>query len=106
IELQPTLEMTSLDLSIQMVSEGIGVTILPALYLDFLENPQISIVRLLNPTLERKIGYIYRKDKFMCMATKAFIDLVTETSEGIQKAQLKRDTDQESCYKTTKIPAN
>jgi len=84
-KLLPTLEMTTLDSLTQMVSEGIGVTILPAPYLDFLENPRIVKVRLINPTMERRIGFIYRKDKFMCMATRAFIDQVTETSEQLTK---------------------
>ncbi|MFD1362140.1 LysR family transcriptional regulator [Lentibacillus salinarum] len=78
--LRPTLEMTTLESLTQMVSEGIGVTILPAPYLDTLRSPKIANVKLINPTMERKIGFVYRKDKFMCTATRAFIDQVTETS--------------------------
>jgi len=86
IKLNPTLEMTTLDSLTQMVSEGIGVTVLPEPYLNYLTHPQIVNVRLVNPTMERKIGFIYRKDKFMCMATRAFIDQVMETGGEVQKS--------------------
>lgn len=79
----PTLEMTTLESLTQMVSAGIGVTILPAPYLDFLNNPRIVNVRLVNPVMERKIGFIYRKDKFMCMATRAFMDQMIEASKPL-----------------------
>lgn len=83
LTLEPTLEMTTLESLTQMVSEGIGITILPAPYLDFLKSPQIVNVRLINPTMERKIGFIYRKDKFMCTTTRTFIDQVVDVSESI-----------------------
>ncbi|WP_085992237.1 LysR family transcriptional regulator [Oceanobacillus senegalensis] len=83
ITLEPSLEMTTLESLIHMVSEGIGVTILPAPYLDNLKNNQIVNVKLMNPTPKRKIGFVFRKDKFMCTATRAFIDQVTETSKSI-----------------------
>src|SRR5699024_282619 len=78
IILRPTLEMSTLESLTQMVSEGIGVTILPTPYLDFLNNQRIAKVRLINPVMERKIGFVYRKDKFMCATTRAFINQVTE----------------------------
>lgn len=85
IILRPTLEMSTLESLTQMVSEGIGVTILPTPYLDFLNNQRIAKVRLINPVMERKIGFVYRKDKFMCATTRAFINQVTETSESINE---------------------
>lgn len=83
ITLKPTLEMSTLESLIQMVSEGIGVTILPKLYLDFLKNNQIVKVKLVHPTPKRQIGLIYRKNKFMCVATKTFIFQVTKASKLI-----------------------
>ena len=82
IALKPTLEMTTMESLTQMVSEGIGMTILPAPYLDYKNNNYIGNVKLINPTPKREIGLIYRKNKFMCTATKAFIDLVTETGKS------------------------
>jgi len=85
ITLNPVLEMSTLESLTQMVSQGIGGTILPAPYLDYLNNDQIRKVPLVNPTPKRDIGFIYRKNKFMCRTTKSFISKVTETSKSIKK---------------------
>ncbi|GAB3799510.1 LysR substrate-binding domain-containing protein [Virgibacillus kimchii] len=71
--LKPILEMTTLESLIQMVSEGVGVTILPEPYLDSLNNPRITKVKLINPTPQREIGFIYRKNKFICATTQTFM---------------------------------
>lgn len=78
LKLEPTLELTTLDSLIQMVIKGAGVTILPEPYLDYLNNEHIVKVKLIDPTPERKIGFIYRKNKFMCTTTRTFIDQVTK----------------------------
>src|SRR5699024_7757350 len=99
LTLKPTLEMTTMESLIQMVSEGVGVTILPSPYLDSLKNNQIVKVNLANPTPQREIGFIYRKEKFMCQATKTFISqvtdaikFVTEVSQVLPLSELKLDT--------------
>lgn len=84
ITLKPTLEMTTLDSVIQMVNEGIGVTILPKPYLDFMKNENVTTVKLINPTPKREVGFIYRKDKFMCHITKKFIHQIEEMSQVFQ----------------------
>ncbi|PAV31662.1 LysR family transcriptional regulator [Virgibacillus profundi] len=83
ITLKSTLEMTTMESLIQMVSEGIGVTILPEPYIDYLKSSQIAKVKLINPTPQRDIGFIYRKDKFMCATTKSFIDQLGEKSVSL-----------------------
>ncbi|HLR70200.1 MAG TPA: LysR substrate-binding domain-containing protein [Pseudogracilibacillus sp.] len=83
IMLEPTLEMTTLDSLIQMVVEEIGVTILPEPYLDSLDNNKIVKVKLVHPTPKRQIGFVYRKNKFMCTATSTFIEQITEMSKSI-----------------------
>src|SRR5690625_881782 len=80
ITIQPTLEMSTMDSLIQMVIEGVGATILPVPYLDALQTNQLVKVKLRHPSPKRDIGFIYRKDKFMCTATKSFIAQITETS--------------------------
>ena|SRR5699024_10027037 len=82
IRLEPTLEMTTLESLTQMIAEEIGVTILPAPYLDFINNNRIAKVKLIHPTPKRQIGLIYRKNKFMCTATSTFISKLTEISKS------------------------
>lgn len=83
IMLCPTLEMSTMDALIQMVANEIGVTILPKPYLDAIQTNSCEIVKLTHPTPKREIGFIFRKDKFMCTATKSFIDKVTQTSNQL-----------------------
>lgn len=78
IHLKPALEMTTLESIIQMVSEKVGITILPKPYMQYLNHEKVTQVKLINPTPKREIGIIYRKDKFMCTATKTFIDQLTK----------------------------
>ena len=80
ITIRPTLEMSTIDSLIQMVLEGVGATILPVPYLDSLQMNQLVKVKLRHPSPKREIGFIFRKDKFMCTATKSFISQITETS--------------------------
>lgn len=78
---EPTLEMTTLETLTEMVAEGIGVSILPSPYLDTIKKNSIAKVKLIHPTPKRTIGFVYRKDRFMCTATRAFIEQVKQTSK-------------------------
>lgn len=82
--IRPTLEMTTLESLVQMVAEDVGMTILPAPYLDFLQHEKIVQVKLVDPTPLRKIGFIYRTNKYMCTATRKFIDQVMNTSMTVK----------------------
>jgi len=81
--LNPTLELTTLESIIYMVSEGMGVTILPEPYLDSLRNPQVVKVKLMNPTPQREIGFIYRKNKFICATTQTFMGQIMKATRVV-----------------------
>lgn len=83
MSITPTLELTTMESIVQMVAEGIGVTILPKPYLDFLENDQLTTVQLIEPTPTREVGFVFRKDKFMCTTTRTFMEQVREKSLSI-----------------------
>lgn len=82
ITVTPTLELTTLESITQMVAKGVGMTILPLPYLEHLNHKEIKIVKLLDPTPQREIGIIYRKDKFMCTATRTFIEQALDTIQN------------------------
>lgn len=63
-----------------MIIEGVGVTILPKPYLEYLNNPNIKIIPISNSNLTREIGVVYRKDKYLCAATHIFINQLKDTS--------------------------
>lgn len=85
ISLQPILEIAPLESLIQMVTEGVGATILPVPYLNSLKNSNLIKVKLTHPTPKREIGFIYRKNKFMCTTTKSFISIVSEQQKKLLK---------------------
>lgn len=71
---KPILEISTMESLIQMVSKGMGITVLPKPYIDFLQSEHIQSIRIENPSPTIDIGIIYRKDKYMCAATREFIE--------------------------------
>ncbi|NOU64176.1 LysR family transcriptional regulator [Paenibacillus sp. LMG 31461] len=71
---QPVIEMTTLESIIQMVRKGVGVTVLPKAYLDYMDHPHIRAIPIQNPVLTTQIGIVYRKNKFLCAASRVFME--------------------------------
>ncbi|MNN97228.1 DNA-binding transcriptional regulator CynR [compost metagenome] len=76
---QPVLEMTTMESIINMVGKGIGVTILPKAYLDYIDHPQIRTIPIHNPVLTTQIGIVYRKNKHLCAASRVFMEQLVTT---------------------------
>lgn len=76
---QPVLEMTTMESIITMVSKGIGVTILPKGYLDYINDPNIVTLPLQAPMLTTQIGVVYRKHKHLCAASRVFMEQLVAT---------------------------
>lgn len=76
---QPVLEMTTMESIITMVGQGVGVTILPKGYLDYINNPLICTVPLHDPVLTTQIGVVYRKNKYLCAASRIFMEQLIST---------------------------
>ncbi|UHA73475.1 LysR family transcriptional regulator [Paenibacillus sp. 481] len=73
------IEMTTMESIIHMVSKGVGVTILPKGYLDYIDNPYIRTIPIQAPTLTTEIGLVYRKNKFLCAASRVFMEQLLAT---------------------------
>lgn len=84
---QPVLEMTTMESIINMVSKGVGVTILPKAYLDYIDNPAIATVPIQKPALTTQIGVVYRKNKYLCAASRVFMEqlIATVKSDGFKQ---------------------
>ncbi|MFD3201244.1 LysR family transcriptional regulator [Bacillus sp. LR_5] len=76
---KPIFEITTMQSLINIVIKGVGVTILPKPYLEYLNHPNIRIIPILISNLSREIGVVYRKDKYLSTATHAFISALKET---------------------------
>ncbi len=58
---------------------------LPKPYIDFLQNENIQAIKIEDPTPTIDIGLIYRKDKYMCAATREFIEQLKITVHSFTK---------------------
>lgn len=76
---KPVLEMTTMESIIQMVSKGVGVTILPKAYLDYIDNIQIKTIPIEDPVITTQIGIAYRKNKHLCAASRVFMEQLIAT---------------------------
>lgn len=86
---KPVFEITTMESLINMVGEGIGVTILPKPYLENLNNNKVKCIPILNFNLAQQVGVIYRRDKYMSAAARVFIEqlkvTVANLNYGIDK---------------------
>ncbi|TVX93503.1 LysR family transcriptional regulator [Paenibacillus agilis] len=73
------IEMTTMESIINMVSQGVGVTILPKGYLDYIANPHIRTIPIQEPALTTEIGLVYRKNKYLCAASRVFMEQLLAT---------------------------
>lgn len=89
---KPIFEITTMESLINMVVKGVGVTILPKPYLKYLNNNKIKIIPIVNSNLSREVGIVYRKDKYICAATRAFIDQLKATTTNLNQDPIE-DTD-------------
>lgn len=78
-EPKPVLEMTTMESIIQMVSQGVGVTILPKAYLDYINHAQITTIPIKDPVITTQIGIAYRKNKHLCAASRVFMEQLIKT---------------------------
>lgn len=76
---QPVIEMTTMESIINMVGKGVGVTILPKAYLDYIDNKHIQTIPIQKPLLTIQIGVVYRKNKYLCAASRVFIEQLIAT---------------------------
>lgn len=81
---QPIMEMTTMESIVNMVCKGVGVTILPKAYLDYIDNKQIRTIPIQNPVLTTQIGIAYRKNKYLCAASRVFMEQLITTVKSDQ----------------------
>lgn len=76
---QPVLEMTTMESITNMVRQGVGVTILSKGYLDYIADKRIRTIPIKHPNLTAQIGIVYRKNKYLCAASRVFMEQLIAT---------------------------
>lgn len=79
---KPVMEMTTMESIVNMVAHQAGVTILPEGYVDYIRHPELRKVPITDPALTREVGIVYRKNKFLCAASRVFMEQLIETIKG------------------------
>lgn len=83
--IKPKIETTTLSSLITMVEKGIGVTVLPRLLLENLHDKNIQAIKITKPTPGQDICLIYRTDKYLGFAARAFIQAVEDYIQTAKK---------------------
>jgi len=83
IQVRPKIETASVDAIFNLVEHQVGATIVSETLCDQYYTNTMSKRTISNPPLTRDIVLIYRKDKFITFAAKAFMHLLIE---GLAKA--------------------
>ena len=76
---QPVMEMTTMESITNMVRKGVGVTILPKGYLEYIDDKLIRTIPIQRPILTTQIGIVYRKNKYLCAASRVFMEQLIAT---------------------------
>jgi len=72
--IEPIIEMSTLNSLVKFVEHGIASTILPETYISSIDKRHIHKLSIVNPTPQRTVGIVYRNNKYISAASKAFIE--------------------------------
>jgi DNA-binding transcriptional LysR family regulator len=79
-KLNISMELASLETIKKFVAIGMGISIVPRSYaLQESAEGTLCLVKIKNLNIKRKLGLIFRKDRYLSMASRAFLDVVQET---------------------------
>ncbi|HZG84722.1 LysR substrate-binding domain-containing protein [Paenibacillus sp.] len=81
---KPVMEMTTMESILAMVSQGVGVTVLPKTYADRVNAPNVVSVAIEKPALPIQVGIAYRKNKHLCAASRAFMEQLLTAKDRIR----------------------
>jgi LysR family transcriptional regulator, cyn operon transcriptional activator len=76
-------EMNSINGILATLPHLDAATVLPKLALDKTTNPKLAAINLYEPTPTRSVGLLWRKNSYLCPASRAFKQLVTSFMPAI-----------------------
>src|SRR5215510_6453111 len=85
-KLNISMELASIETIKKFVSIGMGISIVPKSYVqNETEEGTLRLIRIRNLKMIRKLGLIYRKNRYLSRASKAFLEVVEESVKGDHK---------------------
>ena len=86
-KLNISMELASIETIKKFVSIEMGISIVPKSYvLNESEQGTLRLIRIKNLKMIRKLGLIYRKNRYLSRACKAFLQVVEESLREDKKA--------------------
>jgi LysR family cyn operon transcriptional activator len=73
LEIEPSIELSTLEALLQLTRKNVGATILPGHYLATVDNSGICKIKVKNFIEDTMVGIIYHKDTYYCETMKMFI---------------------------------
>ncbi|MCM3039127.1 LysR substrate-binding domain-containing protein [Paenibacillus motobuensis] len=74
IQLNPVMELSTLESQLHMAEQNVGGTILPKSYGKTVVSDKVAIIPLADPAPRKKVGLVYRKDTLESSIISAFVD--------------------------------
>ena len=74
IQLNPVMELSTLESQLHMAEQNVGGTILPKSYGKTVVSNKVAIIPLADPAPRKKVGLVYRKDTLESSIISAFVD--------------------------------
>lgn len=85
IEVKRSLEMASVEGLRATIEQGLGVTLLPKMYLRTIENQtNMALIRLTDPTPRETFGILVHRDRHRCTAMRTLIEAVQSEVERLR----------------------
>ncbi|BBI34911.1 LysR family transcriptional regulator [Cohnella abietis] len=81
MSLQPLIETDSPETIIHLIENGAGASVLSKTLLNMYNNARIKMIRIENPAINRQIGLVYHKEKYMGFAAREFMNLLKNTTK-------------------------
>lgn len=80
--LHPQIETTTIESLLLLIKAGAGVSVLSKTLLELYDTNDLAAIPVSNPSLEREIGVVYLKNKYMGGAAKEFMELIRKQAEA------------------------
>lgn len=74
IQLNPVMELSTLESQLHMAEQNVGGTILPKSYGKTVVSDKVAIIPLADPAPRKKVGLVYRKETLESSIISAFVD--------------------------------
>lgn len=84
---EPTIicECSSVAITIALIAEGIGISLLPRSVMHSFKDPRVRMIEIANEELQSDIGIIWHKDHYLPKSARSFIESIQKDYEPVER---------------------